>query len=304
MVVNPTVIKNGLSVSWKWLIKAAPTIGVILGVGMMGGGAVKTGIETPKMKEKLDELNEDPDLTPNEYLKKKLKILAYHLGLPVFLELCGAGMILGGYKIKWTQAALATTALAAKTEDMEKLEQKVISKYGDKEYGKIREEIAKDDIQKHPVNFSTIINTGHGNTLCYDPIVHDYYLSDLDFIRKMADQLNKEATMTRWGAKKSAISYNDWRDVLDLPECSSVIENGRAKEISKIDIGKDLGWFNKPIELEFTVGRLSDDTVYHIVGFTRKSQPQWNIGIADHNREDITHEGYDYDDDETDLPWR
>lgn len=296
-------IKQGFTVTSKALIKAAPTLGVIFGVSLMGAGAVKTGIETPKMVEELKVLDAKEGLTHKEYLKQKAFILAKHLGMPILMEAGGAAMIFSGYKLKYTQAAIATAALASKTEEADKLEQKVIEKYGPKEYEKMKDEIAKDDVKAHPINYSTIINTGHGNTLCFDPVVHDYYWSDLDYIRNSAEQANKEMQRVRWNMSKSALNYDGWREYLDLPPCN---ENPNYDgEFEDVEIGKNLGWLNRPIELKFTVMRLPDDTVCHIIGFTRNGAPKWYPNISDVHGESIVRDNdKDDTDDETDLPWR
>lgn len=305
MVVNPTTIKTGFKLMSKALVKAAPTIGVIFGVVLMGGGAVKTGIETPKLRDELKELDALEDLDHNEYLKQKLLIMLYHLGIPVLMEVAGAAMIFGGYKIKYTQATIATAALASKTDEVEKLEKKVAEKYGPKELDKIKDDIAKDDARTHPINFASIINTGHGNTLCQDAICHDYYWSDLDYIRKMEREANKELLRTRrWGTKKATLTYNQWREYLDLPMCDETVENGQTKKIANVNIGEDLGWFNRHVETKITVCKLSDDTIVHIIGFTDAGKPEWHLNLGDSNGEDVVHDGYNYDDDETDTPWR
>lgn len=300
--LNPQVIKTGLKAGGKVLVKAAPTIGVIVGTALMAGATVKTGIEAPKLRDSLAELDAKEDISHKEYLITKTKVLVYHLGWPAVMMLLGMGMIFGGYKIKYTQAAIATAALASKTEEVEKIEQKVLEKYGPKEYEKMKDDIAKDDAKSHPVNYSTVINTGHGTTLCYDPIFHDYYWSDLDYIRKMVDQANMEMTRTRWGMMKSAMNYNTFRDYLDLPASN---ENTNAfGKISPIDIGKDIGWYNAPIELKITVLLLQDDTPCHIIGFTKNGSPKWRLNLEDSNGEDADRLDYDGDDDETDMHWR
>lgn len=300
--LTPQAIKTGLQISGKWLIKAAPTLGVIVGTGLMAGATVKTGIETPKMKEKLDELKEDESLSHGDYFKKKTMILAYHLGWPAVMMLLGMLMIFGGYKIKYTQAAIATAALASKTEEAEKLEKKIIEKYGDKEYEKMKDEMAQDEVKAHPVDYSTVINTGHGNTLCFDPIIHDYYWSDLDYIRKTVDKMNMEMTHTRWGMRKSAMNYDTFRDYLDLPASNE--SPHMDGELTNIKVGRDIGWYNTPIELKITVMLLPDDTPCHIIGFTRSGSPKWHLNLEDSNGEDAERLDYDLDDDETDMKWR
>lgn len=301
--LNLKTIQTTVKLTGKALIKAAPTVGVIFGVCMMAGGAVKTGIETPKMVTELATLDAKEGLSHKEYLIEKGKILAFHLGIPTAMVIGGGAMIFAGYKIKYAQAAIATAALATKTEEAEKLEKKVIEKYGPKEYEKMKDEMAKDDVKSHPVNYATVINTGHGNTLCYDPILHDYYWSDLDFIRKMTEKLNLEMTHTRWGMRKSAVCYDTWREYLDLPASDEHI-NADDTLPNGVKIGKDFGWFNCPIELKITAIQLSDDSVAHVIGFTKSGAPKWHLNLEDSNGEDAQRLDYELDDDETDMKWR
>lgn len=283
-------IKTGLSIGWKQLVKMAPTLGVIFGVGLMGAAAVKTGIETPKMRDALEELeNEEDDISHKEYLQSKLRIYAYHLGWPAVMLVSGAVMIFSGYRIKYTQAAIATAALASKTEEAEKLEKKIVEKYGPREYEKMKDEITKDDVMKHPINYSTIINTGHGNMLCWDPLIHDYYWSDLEFIRQTARDLNDDMSDTRFRLlSNSAVNYNTWRRNLDLPDANE--HPNLDKKATDVDIGKDLGWFNRSIGLKITAVLLPDDTVVHVIGFTEDGAPKWRLNLEDEDRSD-----FDYD---------
>lgn len=301
MVVNPQTIKTGFNIALKSLVKAAPTISVIFGVFLMAGSTVKTGIEAPKLKKVLDELNDDDTLSHNEYLKKKLNILLYHLGLPAIMMFGGAGFIFGGYKIKCTQYALSMAALASQTDNAEKLEKKIIEKYGNKEYEKIQDDLAKDEVRTHPVNYSTVINTGRGNVLCYDPILHDYYWSDLDFIKRVADNLNSESADLWRKHSRSAISYDRWRYELELPY-SNENEFSEKETLTDIQVGKHLGWYDSPIHVKITVMLLPDNTPCHIIGFARDGGPKWHLNIEDKDR--VEYGGIDDTDDETDMPWR
>lgn len=299
--LNAQAIKTGFQVASKFMIKAAPTIGVIFGTGLMVGATVKTGLEAPKLKDELDSLEIQTDISHKEYLKRKFRIFVYHLGWPAVMTIAGMAMIFSGYKIKYTQAAIATAALATKTEEAEKLEKKIIEKYGPGEYEKIKDEITKDDVAAHPIDYATIINTGHGNMLCWDPIFHDYYWSDLDYIRKMANQANMEMTKTRWGMHKSAMNYNTWREYMDLPASNEHM--CADKPVTGVDLGKDIGWFNSPIELKITVILLPDDSVVHVIGFTVAGAPRYRMNLEDEDGADADNPMYDYDDDSTDLRW-
>ena len=293
--LNPKAIKEGAKLGWKTLVKAAPTLGVIFGVGLMGAGAVKTGMETPQMKVELDELEEKEGLSHKEYLMEKARIIAIHLGIPVIMVTGGGAMIFAGYRIKYVQAGIATAALASKTEELEKWKSKFVDKYGEKEYEKMQDDITKDDVKAHPVNYATIINTGHGNTLCYDPILHDYFWSDLDFIRKMAATANQEMLQTQWQMRKATMSYDEWREYLDLPTSEENIDHF---PVTSVKIGRDVGWCGRPIELKITAIQLSDDSVAHVIGFTESGAPRWRLNLEDENGASML------SDDETDMPWR
>ena len=127
--------------------------------------------------------------------------------------------------------------------------------------------------------------------------------SDLDFIRKMTEKLNLEMTHTRWGMRKSAVCYDTWREYLDLPASDEHINADDALP-NGVQIGKDFGWFNCPIELKITAIQLSDDSVAHVIGFTKSGAPKWHLNLEDSNGEDAQRLDYELDDDETDMKWR
>lgn len=299
MGLNASVIKNSLSTLWKSIVKNAPTLAVIFGTGLMAAAPVKTAIEAPKAKEELEELDERDDISHKEYLKDKTIIIVRRYGIPVLMVVSGGVMIFIGYRATWISMVTGWAALASKTEEFDKLESKVIEKVGPKEYEKIQDEIAKEDVLKNPVNYATVVNTGHGNTLCLEPVGGTYFWSDLDYIRKQIDRLNKEMTMTRWNMCKATCTYDEYREMLDLPALDGIIDGKRVAPA----IGRDLGWKDNLIEMKHTCVTLPDDTVCHVIGFTRDGGPRWYPNIGDLNGEDISRDELDTDD-ETDMPWR
>ena len=71
-----------------------------------------------------------------------------------------------------------------------------------------------------------------------------------------------------------------------------------------LDIGKDIGWLNRPIETRITVMLLPDNTPCHVLGYTRNGGPKWHPNIDDSNGEDVTRSYLEMDDDETDMKTR
>lgn len=298
MKVNMKTVTNGARIVANAVSQHSPTILTVVGVCCMIGAVAATIVEAPKAKNELDEIEEDDELTHKEYINRKTRIILYHYWKTAALTVGGAGIIFWGHKISLGRTAAALAAYQMSKDDLKKLEDKVIETDGEKHFNKIKDDINKDNINAHPVNYSTVINTGRGNTLCYDPIAHDYFWSDLDYIDKMARLANEEMTKTRWGMCKSAMSYDSWREYLDLPPLDGNVDEHNVAPA----IGKDLGWFNTPIELYKTCMPLADNTVVHVIGFTKSGRPKWFPNIDDRNGEDISDPNYT--DDETDMPWR
>jgi hypothetical protein len=86
---------------------------------------------------------------------------------------------------------------------------KVIDTIGEKREKKINDEIIKEKVQKTIVE-ETIIDTGKGDTLCYDALSGRYFRSDIEFIKKTMNEIN--ANLLR----EDLITLNDLYEALYL----------------------------------------------------------------------------------------
>lgn len=279
MILSKT-IKNGIRVVSKFASENSPTILTVIGVSLMIGGVVATIIEAPKAKDDLDILEEDDELSHKVYLKEKTRIIASHYWKTASMTIGGAGLIFWGHKINLGRTAAALAAYQMSKDDLEKLKDKIIETDGEKHFNKLDEAITKDEVKRNPFNSATVINTGHGNTLFYDPIGRDYFLSDMEFIRQMRDEANLDMAKTQRQLRKAALSYDDWREYIGLPALDGIVDGKKMG----FPIGKDLGWLNRNIELKITCTMLPDDTVCHIMGFTKYGGPEWYANIGDEDR--------------------
>lgn len=71
-------------------------------------------------------------------------------------------------------------------------QEKVIEQIGVNKEQKVRDDIAKDHIHAHPVIDKEVILTGKGDTLCYDTISGRYFKNDIEAIRKVLNDVNRD----------------------------------------------------------------------------------------------------------------
>ena len=77
----------------------------------------------------------------------------------------------------------------------------------------IQEKVAQKQIDKTPVDPNTIVNTGRGTTLMLDPLSQRYFRSDLEFIRRAENNLNKEILHSIYGT----VNVNEFYDEIEIP---------------------------------------------------------------------------------------
>lgn len=201
------------------LIKNSPGILVGLGVsGMLGAGvlAVKA---TPKALRLIDEAENEKgaDLTKKEIVK-----VAWKPYVPaVVTATTSAACIIGANSIHARRnAALATAYKISETALLEYRDKvkETIGEVGERE---IREQIAKEKVEKQPIKKNEVIVTEKGNTLCFDAISGRYFKSDMIAIEKAVNIINKNLLAYDY------VPLNDLYSELGLPE---------------VRLGNDLGW--------------------------------------------------------------
>lgn len=86
-------------------------------------------------------------------------------------------------------AALATAYTLSET-TLRDYQKKVIETIGEKKEQTVRDAVAKERIERDPVENKEVIFSGRGNTLCYDSISGRYFRSDMDAIKKAENELD------------------------------------------------------------------------------------------------------------------
>lgn len=292
---------SGAKVIKKCCIRYAPQILTGLGIFSMGAATV-CGIKTaPKAKKAIDEIEADNSISHKEAAKKKTLAYAKFYWPELLMTFGGAGLIIGGQHISLGRLSTAVGLLGIEKDKVKKLTDKISEKYGDKELIKLKDEIARDEVAKSgPPDLSKVYNTGHGTMYVYDAIGKRFILDSVEHINKAERQINQDIAADIKRHREAVYSLNNlYEDYLGWPPLDGRVDIPGIDNPQKFapNIGKDLGWRNRFVELKMTYGNFDPDHSYVIVGFSDSGGPNWDLDITD----DF---GSDYQDDETDMPWR
>lgn len=298
-MISINAIHTGLRVAKKMAIRYLPQLLTGGGICLMAAATAHAVKTSPEAAKEVEEINQDP--TIQRPVVEKTLVYAKHYWPTLLMTFGGAGMIIGGQHVSLKRFGLAMTALSMEKDKRQKLEEKIAEKFGPKKLLEAKDEILQDEVRKEvsskPFNLSAVYNTGRGTTLCYDPIGKRFYLSDLDYIRKMWGLFNMDIAEHMKRGNNAVMSLNDWYDYIDLPKLDGRIGK-EGKERVGPNIGKDFGWRNRLMDLQFTAGALDNGQTYSVIGFTESGGPKADLDISDDY-------GSPYSgDDETDMPWR
>ena len=169
---------------------------------------------------------------------------------PAVTGICSIACIIGASSINSRRNAALAAAYAISVQDLEDYKKTALKVVGEKKEEAIRDAVAKEKIQRSPVENSEVIMTGKGETLCYDAISGRYFKSDIEKIRKAENELNRMMRDEMW------ISLNEFYGELGLNE---------------IDIGNNLGWdIDKGyIDVEFSSQLTENGTPCLVLGHHR-----------------------------------
>jgi hypothetical protein len=231
-----------VKVAGKWIIKNASTILTALGsIGVIETVRV-TYVSGPQIRESLEDAKAEKngeELTVFETVKA-----AAPVGWKVVAAAGGTLLcFISANSINLRRNAALLTVYQLSQTALKEYQDKVVETIGEKEDRKIKDQIAKDHVEKNPITANKVIMTGDGEHLCYDVLSGRYFKSDIEKIRRTVNELN--ATLLREGW----VSLNDLYDKLDL---------------DGIKRGEDLGWWlenqSDLIEIDFSSQLAKDGT--------------------------------------------
>ena len=173
------------------LAKHSPAILTALGITGMIGTTVLAVKATPKaldlIENKKEELDKDK-LTVVETVKVTWKCY-----VPAAITCAtSAACLIGASSVHTKRNAALATAYKLSESALIEYRDKVVETIGEKKEQSVRDAIAKDHVEKNPVTNNEVIITDKGYTLCYDELSGRYFYSDIEKIKKAANELNRQ----------------------------------------------------------------------------------------------------------------
>lgn len=257
--MKKTNITNFIKSTQIALSKHSPEILTGLGIAGMITTTILAVKATPKAMKiceverlnRVNNYNEEP--TKFDYVKAcwKCYIPSAVTGTMSIACLIGASSV----NIR-RNAALATAYKLSETA-LSEYKEKVVETIGEKKERSVKDAIAKEKVEKDPVNQQNIIITGKGETLCYDGLFGRYFKSDMDKLKKIENDLNLRLR------NEDYISLNEFYYEVGL---------------DGVGAGDDLGWNIERgyLELDFSSQLAADGTPCLVVGFGNPPRYDFN----------------------------
>lgn len=159
----------------------------------------------------------DQDLTYKDIIR-----LTWKLYIPTVLSSAATiGCIIASNSISLRRNAAIGALYSLSEISLKEYQDKIVELIGKTKEEKIRDDISQDHLLADPVNPSKIISTGNGSSLFYDALTGRYFRSDINTVRRLENEFNKELIDEMYK------SLNDFYYLLDLPPTI---------------LGRDVGW--------------------------------------------------------------
>lgn len=193
------------------LSKYSPEILTGIGVTSMVTSTILAVKATPRamslIKEKEDFVNK-ARLTRRELTKKEIIQTTWKEYLPaISFGLSGVVFVVCGCRINSKRGAALASAYAISERTLSTYRDKVIETIGEKKEKDLRNKINQDAVDKNPPQNNQVIITSKGNTLIRDSLSGRYFRSDLDTIRKVVNELNRQITHQNYISLNEFYSY-------------------------------------------------------------------------------------------------
>lgn len=201
----------------------------------VGATAVMCGKNTLTAHDILKAYDEEnPDATTKDRVLKAAP--AY---IPtIILATATIACIIGARTTSAKQTAALASAYTIATEAAARYRDKVIEVVGEEKAKEVDEKIADEQLKAHPLSGQQPIIVGTGKVLCFDTLSSRYFMSDMETLRKVQNDMNRIILDDMFA------SLNDFYYRIGL---------------DPMNLGEELGWtIDSLIDLKFT-SRLSED---------------------------------------------
>ena len=232
--------------------KHSPEILTGLGIAGMVTTTVLAVRATPKALELIEDRKDELDIYPTEKLSPVETVkTTWKCYIPAAITgVTSVACLIGASSVNVRRNAALTAAYNLSATALTEYKEKVVETIGEKKEQLIRDKVAEERINKEPVNQSAIIVSGNGNTRCFDTITKRRFVSDIETIKRIVNELNR-----RMINGEDYISLNDFYYELGLDGSS---------------VGDELGWnvTTGLIELDFSAQLDTDGTPCIVIDYS------------------------------------
>ena len=164
--------------------------------------------------------------------------------------------LIGASSVHARRNAVLATAYKLSESALTEYRDKVVETIGEKKEQKIRDDIAKERIEKNPAVNSEIIITKKGNTKCLDMTSGRYFMSDIDKIKKAVNEINARLL------RESYVSLTDFYDELEIPPSK---------------ISDKIGWSSEDGLVELCISPVFDENDEPCIGVDFRKAPKYDF---------------------------
>lgn len=234
------------------LQKHSPEIMTGIGIAGMVATTILAVRATPKALLLIQEAEEvksqtessDEALTPVETIKAIWRCYVPAAVTGALSMTC----LIGASSVNVRRNAALATAYKLSESALKGYREKVVETIGEKKEQAVQDAVAKERINKSPVTNQEVIITEKGNTLCYDVISGRYFKSDIEKLKRAANDLSRRML------DEGYVSLNDFYYEIALPETK---------------LGDELGWHvdNGLVDLRFSSQLAEDGTPCLVIDY-------------------------------------
>lgn len=241
------------------LVKYSPEILMGIGIAGMLTTTVLAVKATPKALKLIEEKKKETQtdkLTPVETVKTTWKCYIPAATTAVASTAC----LIGSSRVSSKRNAVLATAYKIAETAHKEYRDKVVETIGEKKETEVRDKIAKDHVEKNPVNNCEVFITDVGNTLCYDTLSGRYFKTDINKIKKVENILNLRLR------NENYVSLNDFYNEVGL---------------DRIRLGDELGWNidDGYLELQFSSQLTDNDEPCLVIMYSvAPERDYWKLG--------------------------
>lgn len=192
-------------------VKHSPEILTGLGIVGMAATVIMAVRATPKALRKIEEERSEQrveKLEPVEVVKATWKCYIPAAVTGVVSVAC----IVGASSVNVRRNAALVAAYKLSETALADYKEKVTEAVGVRKEQNIREKVAQKQIEKTPVDTKEVIITEKGNTLFLDPLSGRYFRSDIEQVRKAANDLNDQI----FNGFSGTVTLNDFYEEIGL----------------------------------------------------------------------------------------